>query len=73
MNVVYEKTGIHYRQEGEYALPDLEAPESPKVGICGERRHKYMREHQKARYILKIFSVPILVSIPSILLLCDST
>ena len=32
MNVVFEKTGIHYRQEGEYALPNLEVPESPKVG-----------------------------------------
>ena len=38
MNVVFEKTGIHYRQEGEYALPNLEAPENPKVGIWGERR-----------------------------------
>ena len=46
----FEKTGIHYRQEGEYALPNLEAPKSPKVGIWGECRRKYMREHQKALY-----------------------
>ena len=32
MNVVFEKTRIHYRQEGEYALPNLEVPERPKVG-----------------------------------------
>ena len=50
MNVVFEKTGIHYRQEGEYALPDLEVPESPKVGIWGECRRKHLRNHQKALY-----------------------
>ena len=50
MNVVFEKTGIHYGQEGEYALPDLEVPESPKVGIWGECRRKYLREYQKAIY-----------------------
>ena len=56
MNVVFEKTGIHYRQEGEYALPDLEVPESPKVGIWGECRRKYMREHQKALYTAMMLS-----------------
>lgn len=56
MNVVFEKTGIHYRQEGEYALPNLEAPESPKVGIWGERRRKYMREHQQALYTAMMLS-----------------
>ena len=50
MNVVFEKTGIHYRRKGEYALPNLEVPESPKVGVWGERRRKYMREHQQALY-----------------------
>ena len=56
MNVVFEKTGIHYRQEGECALPDLEVPESPKVGIWGESRRKYMREHQKALYTAMMLS-----------------
>ena len=56
MNVVFEKTGIHYRQEGEYALPNLEAPESPKVGVWGERCRKYMREHQKALYTAMMLS-----------------
>ena len=50
MNVVFEKTGIHYRQEGEYALPNLEVPESPKVGAWGEHRRKHLRNHQKALY-----------------------
>ena len=56
MNVVFEKTGIHYRQEGEYALPDLEVPERPKVGIWGECRRKYLREHQKALYTAMMLS-----------------
>ena len=56
MNVVFEKTGIHYRQEGEYALPNLEVPESPKVGVWGEHRRKYLREHQKALYTAMMLS-----------------
>ena len=50
MSVVFEKTGIHYRQEGEYALPNLEVPESPKIGTWGEHRRKHLRNHQKALY-----------------------
>ena len=56
MNVVFEKTGIHYRRKGEYALPNLEAPESPKVGVWGERRRKYLREHQQALYTAMMLS-----------------
>ncbi len=56
MIVVFEKTGIHYRQEGEYALPNLEVPESPKVGVWGEYRRKYLREHQKALYTAMMLS-----------------
>ena len=56
MNVVFEKTGIHYRQEEDYALPNLEAPESPKVGVWGEHRRKYLREQQKALYTAMMLS-----------------
>ena len=56
MNVVFEKTGIHYRRKGEYALPNLEAPESPKVGVWGEHRRKYLREQQKALYTAMMLS-----------------
>ena len=56
MNVVFEKTGIHYRRKGEYALPNLEVPESPKVGVWGEHRRKYLREHQKALYTAMMLS-----------------
>lgn len=56
MNVVFEKTGIHYRRKGEYALPNLEVPESPKVGAWGEHRRKHLREHQKALYTAMMLS-----------------
>ena len=29
----FEKLGGTYRQEGDYQLPNIEVPESPKIGI----------------------------------------
>ena len=39
---------LTYRQESDYLLPNLEAPESPKIGKYGMLRHRYLREHKKA-------------------------
>ena len=39
-----------YRQEGDYLLPNVEAPESPAIGIWGQRRHKCLMEHNHALY-----------------------
>ena len=50
MKSTFERLGGTYKQVGDYLLPDMEAPESPKVGIWGQRRHKYLREHQKVLY-----------------------
>lgn len=50
MKSTFEKLGGTYKQVGDYLLPDVEAPESPNVGIWGQRRHKYLREHQKVLY-----------------------
>ena len=50
MESTFEKLGGTYRQVGDYLLPDVETPESPNVGIWGQRRHRYLREHQKVRY-----------------------
>ena len=41
---------IKYRQHGEYMLPELEVPESPTIGVWGERRREYLRKHQHAIY-----------------------
>ena len=50
MKSTYETMGGKYRQEGDYLLPNLEVPESPKVGVWGESRRQYLRKHQRALY-----------------------
>jgi len=50
MKSTYEIMGGNYQQNGDYLLPNFEVPESPKIGVWGERRRKYLREHQKALY-----------------------
>ena len=50
MKSTYETMGGKYQQDGDYLLPNLEVPEIPKVSVWGERRRKYLREHQKALY-----------------------
>ena len=39
---------LTYRREGDYLLPNLEAPESPKIGKYGMLRHEYLRNHKRA-------------------------
>lgn len=56
MKSTYETLGCKYRQNGDYMLPYLEAPESPNIGIWGERRRKYLREQQKALYTAMMLS-----------------
>ena len=56
MKSTYESIGGEYRQEGDYLLPSLEVPENQKVGVWGERRRKYLREHQKALYTAILLS-----------------
>ena len=45
METTFETMGGSYRQEGDYLLPNVEVPESPAIGIWGQRRHKYLMEH----------------------------
>lgn len=39
-----------YVKCGEYLLPKLSVPESPQIGVWGERRRTHLREHQHAIY-----------------------
>ncbi len=39
---------LTYRKEGDYLLPDLEAPESPKIGRFGMLHHTYLRNTKRA-------------------------
>ena len=50
MKTDFEAMGGTYTQVGNYLLPNVEAPESPQIGIWGERRRKYLLEHEKVTY-----------------------
>ena len=41
---------ITYTRVGDYYLPNLAAPESPKVGRWGMLRFSYLRNHREALY-----------------------
>ena len=41
---------IKYRQHGDYLLPELKAPDSPHIGVWGERRRRYLCEHRRGIY-----------------------
>lgn len=56
MKSTYETMGGKHRQVGDYLLPNLEVPQNPNIGIWGEHRRKYLREHQKALYTAMLFS-----------------
>lgn len=50
MQTNFEKLGGTYRQEGDYLLPNIEVPESPQIGIWGQRRLQYLRTNKKVLY-----------------------
>ena len=50
METIFEKLGGTYRQEGDYLLPNIEAPESPQIGIWGQRRLQYLCTNKKILY-----------------------
>ena len=50
MQTTFEVMGGTYRQKGDYLLPNVKALESPAIGIWGQRRHKYLMEHNHALY-----------------------
>lgn len=36
---------LTYHQNGDYLIPDLEAPEAPRIGKYGTMRHNYLRDY----------------------------
>ena len=50
METIFEKLGGTYRQEGDYLLPNIEAPESPQIGVWGHRRLQYLRTNKRVLY-----------------------
>lgn len=41
---------LTYHLEGDYLIPDLIPPESPQIGVWGERRRQFLRTHQRPIY-----------------------
>ena len=41
---------LTYHSEGDYRLPNLSAPEAPKLGKYGMLRRSFLREHKRGIY-----------------------
>ncbi len=53
---LFERIGGTYHQEGDYFLPDLSVLELPAIGIWGQRRRRYLKEHRQALYTAMLLS-----------------
>ena len=49
-NTIFEEMGGTYWQEGDYLLPNLTVPESTPLGIWGQCRRTFLREHRQTAY-----------------------
>ncbi len=38
---------LTYHLEGDYLIPNLAAPEAPRIGKYGTMRHQYLRNHHR--------------------------
>ena len=56
MQSYFELMGGTYRQEGDYLLPNLESPESPKIGVWGQRRLQHLRTNKEVLYMTMLMS-----------------
>ena len=56
MQIFFEAMGGTCRQKGDYLLPNIEAPESPQIGIWGQRRLQYLRTSKKVLYMTLLMS-----------------
>lgn len=56
MKSLFEELGGTYHRECGYFLPDLSAPELSAIGIWGQRRGRYLKEHRQAFYTALLLS-----------------
>ena len=47
---------LTYHWEGDYLIPDLIPPESPQIGVWGERRRIWLRTNCRPTYTRMLFS-----------------
>lgn len=53
MKSLFEQMGGTYREVGDYLIPNLSLPEDTdnrSIGVWGERRRRYLKEHRKVLY-----------------------
>ena len=52
MKSIYEEMGGTYSKHGDYYLPDLTLgpPETRPIGVWGQRRCRYLKEHRRLFY-----------------------
>ncbi len=53
---LFEQMGGTYHWEGDYRIPDLVAPAAPNIGIWGQRRRKFLKEHHRILYNSMLYS-----------------
>ena len=53
---LFEQMGGTYHQEADYFLPDLSVPELPAIGVWGQRRRQYLKNHCQALYTALLLS-----------------
>ena len=53
-----ERTGIEYRLEGDYYIPNIVVPKEEKIVLnkYGRMRLKYLKEHKKADYTIMLIN-----------------
>ena len=53
-----ERTGIEYRLQGDYYIPNLVMPKQEKIVLnkYGKMRLKYLKEHKKADYTILLMN-----------------
>lgn len=56
MEMIFERLGGTYRQVGDYLFPNIEVPESPQIGIWGQRRLQYLRTNKRVLYTTMLMS-----------------
>lgn len=54
--LLFEQMGGTYYQEGDYYLPNLLPPKSTSIGIWGQRRRRYLRNHRETFYTALLLS-----------------
>lgn len=47
---VSERLTLTYHRVGDYYLPDLTAPEQPKIGLFGTKRFRYLRDYRSTLF-----------------------